>query len=174
MPQVNLRNEEIKSLKTQNQKLAEIIKKREEERNIFENKNKELLDINGKLTKQLSGQFLVQGVKQILWDMIIAEATKLRCYPNYIKDKEMEINVARQSCTTVKETLDRKPIDTPRNTINLLNTLSKEELRTMRIKDIITVITWVRNVIGKHHHIESVQAKEDLMLYQVKYFKSYL
>ena len=86
MPQVNLRDEEIKSLKTQNQKLAEIIKKREEERNIFENKNKELLDINGKLTKQLSGQFLVQGVKQILWDMIIAEATKRRLHLNYIKE----------------------------------------------------------------------------------------
>ena len=116
----------------------------------------------------------IQGARHLLWDMIITEATKLRCYPNYIKDKEMEINVARQSCKTVQETLDRIPIDTTKNTINFLNTLSKEELRTMGIKDRIMVITWERKVIGKHHHIESVQAKENLMLYQVKYFKSYL
>ena len=96
--------------------------------------------------------------------MIIIEATKMRPYLNYIKNKEVVICVERQSCTTVKETLDRKPTDTSRNTINLLNTLSEEELRTMRINDIITIITWVRTVIGKHHHIESVQAKEDLML----------
>ena len=83
----------------------------------------------------------------------------------------MVINVARQICTTVKETLDRKPIDTTRKTINFLNTLSKEELRTMGIKDRIEVITWARKVIGKHHHIESFQAKENQMLRRVKYFK---
>ena len=74
--------------------------------------------------------------------MIIAEATKIRPYLNYIKDKEMVINVARQSSTAVKEALDRKPADTARNIINFLNTFSKEELRTMVIKYRITVITW--------------------------------
>ena len=54
----------------------------------------------------------------------------------------MVINAAKQSCTTVKEALNRKPIDTSRNTINFLNTFSEEELRTMGIKDSILVITW--------------------------------
>ena len=54
MSQVSLRDEEIKSLKKGNQKLAEIIKKKEEEIKLFENKNKELLNINDKLAKQLS------------------------------------------------------------------------------------------------------------------------
>ena len=67
--------------------------------------------------------------------------------------------------------MDRKPTDRDRNTINFLNTLPEEELRTMAITDRITIITWVRNVIGKHHHIESVQAKEGLMSQQVKSFK---
>ena len=41
----------------------------------------------------------------------------------------------------------------------------------MGIKDRITVITWARKVIGKHHHIESAQEKADQMLQQDKSFK---
>ena len=92
--------------------MFEIIRKKEEERKFFENNNKELLEKNDKLVEKLSGYFLVQGSRHLLWDMIITEATKMRPYLNYIKDKEMVINVPRQSCTTVKETLDRKPTDT--------------------------------------------------------------
>ena len=83
----------------------------------------------------------------------------------------MAINDARRSCTTVKEDLNRKPVDTARNTIHFLNTLSEEELRTMGIKDRIAVITWARKVVVKHQHIETVQAKIDIMLHQVKTFK---
>ena len=53
MSQFNMRDEEIKNIKIENQKLDEIIKKKEEEIYFFENKNKELLDINDKLEKQL-------------------------------------------------------------------------------------------------------------------------
>ena len=91
MSQVILRDEEIKSLKTKNQRLAEIIKKKEEEKRLFESNNKELLDINDKLAEKLSGQFPLQGASHLLWDMIITEATKLIPYLNYIKDREMEI-----------------------------------------------------------------------------------
>ena len=91
----------------------------------------------------------------------------MRPYLNYIKDKEMVINVARKSCTTVKETLDRKPVDATQNTIIFCNTLSEEELRKIGIKDRIAVINWARKFIGKHNHIESVQAKADLMIQQV-------
>ena len=68
----------------------------------------------------------------------------------------MVISVERKICTTVKETSDRKPTDTTHNTINFLNTLSEEELKTLGIKEMIVIITWGRNIIGKHHHIESV------------------
>ena len=67
--------------------------------------------------------------------------------------------------------MNRKPTNRARKTINFLNTLFEEELRTMSIKYRITIITWVRNIIGKHHHIESVQAKPGLMSHQVNYFK---
>ena len=123
-----------------------------------------MVDKNEKLAEKVSGHIPVQGARNLIWHMIITEATKIRPYLNYIKDKEMVINVARQSCTTVKETLGRKPTDANQNTINFLNTLFEEELKTMGIKDVISVITWANKVIGKHHHIESVQAKEDQML----------
>ena len=83
----------------------------------------------------------MQGARNLIWHMIITEAIKIRPYLNYIKDKEMVINVARQSCTTVKETSGRKPTDANQNTINFLNTLFEEELKTMGIKDMIVVIT---------------------------------
>ena len=77
-------------------------KKKEEERKLLGNKNKELLDKNEKLMEHLTGQLPMQGARHLLWDMLISEATKIRPYLNFIKDKEMVINVARKSCTTVK------------------------------------------------------------------------
>ena len=68
------------SLKSQNQNLVVIFKKKEEERKLFEDKNKELLDRNYKLAKQLTGQLPVQGDRNILCGMIIVEATKIRPY----------------------------------------------------------------------------------------------
>ena len=138
------------SLKIQNHNLAEIVKKKEEERKLFEDKNRKLLDRNNELAKQLTGQLIVQGARNLFWEMIIAEATKIRSYLNFIKDKEMVINAARQSCVAVIEALERKSADTARNTINFLNTLSEEELRIMGIKDMITMIIWARKVVGKH------------------------
>ena len=76
-------------------------------------------------------------------------------YLNYIQEKEMVINASKQICTTMKEDLNKKPMDRPKNTINFLNTLSKEYLRTMGIKDMITVITWASKVVGKHHLMET-------------------
>ena len=103
--------------------------------------------------------------------MIITEATKMRPYLKFIKDNEIVISIARQSCAVMKETLDKRSLETTQNAINFLNTLSEEELKIVGIRDRIIVITWTRKVIGKHHHAESVQAKANPMLQQVKYFK---
>ena len=72
----------------------------------------------------------------------------------------------------MKEALNRKPVDIAKNTINFLNTMSEEDLRTMGIKDRITVFSWARKVVGKHQHIETVHARIDTMQHQVKIFKS--
>ena len=106
----------------------------------------------------------MQGARHLIWYMITIEATKMRPYLNLIKDKEVVISTTRQSCPVMKETLDKRSAKTYQNTINFLNTLSKEEMKTMGIKDRITIIIWARKVIRNHHHVESVQAKDDQML----------
>ena len=73
--------------------------------------------------------------------MIITEAVKIRPYLNYIQEKEMVINDAKQSCKAMKEAFNKNPVDTTKNTINFLNTLYEEYSTTMGIKDIIIVIT---------------------------------
>ena len=96
--------------------------------------------------------------------MIITEATKKRPYLNFIKYKEVVISIERRSCVVMKETSDKRLVDTTQNTINFLNTLLEEELIIVGIKDRITIITWERKVVWKHHHVECVQAKANQML----------
>ena len=79
---------EIVGLRNQNKNLENVALKREEERKAWENKCKYLLDKNDKLMKQVTGQLPIQGAKHILWDIIIAEATKIRPYMDYILDKK--------------------------------------------------------------------------------------
>ena len=43
-----------------------MIKKKEEEKRFFENKNKELLEKNEKLAEKVSRQFSVQGAKHLI------------------------------------------------------------------------------------------------------------
>ena len=62
----------------------------------------------------------------------------------------MVINVDKQSCTMVNEAFNKNLVDTTKNTINFLNTLFEKYMRTIGIKEIITVITWARKVVGKH------------------------
>ena len=81
--QISQRYKEIKILKIENQKLVEIIKKKEEEIKLFENKSKELLDINDKLAERLLGQLPLQGARHLLWDMIITEAKKKNLFELY-------------------------------------------------------------------------------------------
>ena len=98
--------------------------KKGEERKAMENKYKDLLDKNDKLMKQLTGKFPVQWAKHIIWDMITTEAGNLSPYLNYIMDKETVIHATKQSCTIVKEVLNKKPIDTTNYIVSFLNGLS--------------------------------------------------
>ena len=89
MSQVSLKELEITGLKNQNNNLEDIAGKRELERNKLEDKYKELVDKNNKLTKQVIGQSSLQGEKHLIWDVLIAEATKIRPYLDFILDKEI-------------------------------------------------------------------------------------
>ena len=85
-------------------------------------------------------------------------------------DKEIVMQVVRQSCTAVKEVLNKKPIDTADNIVSFLNGLTQDDLKEASIKDINSFITWERKVVCKHQHIDIVQVKIDIMNHQVKLF----
>ena len=95
MPQDSLRDEDIKGLNEENKILAEVIKKKEEDRIFFENKNKELLYKNEKMADKVLGKLLVQGDKHFTLDMIITKDIKISPYLNFIKDKEVVISVEK-------------------------------------------------------------------------------
>ena len=65
MSQVSLKELEITRLKNQN-KNVDIAGKRELERKKLEDKCKELVDKNNKLTKQVTGQSALQGEKHFI------------------------------------------------------------------------------------------------------------
>ena len=134
MSQVSLRDMEITGLNNQNKILEDIVVKREQERKKSENKCKELIDENNKLTKQVIGQSALQWAKHIIWDVLITEATKIRPYLDYILDQEIVMRASRQSVTVVRQVLNKKPIDTAQNAIYFLNSLTKEEIRKEHIK----------------------------------------
>ena len=56
MSQVSLRDLQIVGLKSQNKNLADVVLKKGEEREVLENKYKEIMDKNDKLVNRLSRQ----------------------------------------------------------------------------------------------------------------------
>ena len=70
----------------------------------------------------------------------------------------------------VKHVLNKNPNATTNNAIKFLNRLTEEEINKENIQDRVLVITWARKVVNKYHHLETVQAKIDVMHHQVKEF----
>ena len=134
----------------------------------WESKCQELQNKNDKLIKQIIGQL---PVKHIIWDTIIAEARKFRLYLDYVLDKEVVIQSSRQIMIASREKLNKKLIDYSNNSIKFLNGLTEDNLKNANIKDIISIITWAREVVNKYHHLDTVQDKIDIMTHQLKLFR---
>ena len=77
---------------------------------------------------------------------------------------------AKKSVTAVKDRLDNKPRETANKTIDFLNGLIEDELKVANIKDRISIITWVRKVMSKHQHQDTVEAKVGIMNHEIKFF----
>ena len=57
---------------------------------------------------------------------------------------------ARETCTSVKEVLNKNPIYTTNNTDSFLNGLIEDDLRAAGIKDRIFVIIWEIKFVSKN------------------------
>ena len=122
------------------------------------------------MTKQVTGHFYLQGAKHLIWDVLIVEAAKLRPYLDFILDKEIVTQAARQNILMVKYVLHKNPIDTAHNAISFLNSLTEEEMRKENSQDRILLIMWERKVVIKYQHLDTVQVKKDIMNHQIKEF----
>jgi FtsZ-binding cell division protein ZapB len=123
MSQVILKVGEIKGLKEDIEKLQQEMKTKDERVAQFQKENQALQEKVNKLKTRLRGKGLLQGAKHIIWDSIVAEASKFRVYLNFINDKYSMAITARSRCTVVNETLAKKPSEWAQNAINLLNSI---------------------------------------------------
>ena len=75
---------------------------------------------------------------------------------------------ARKNILTVKQGLNKKPMEVAQNAINFLSTLSEDQVRRFDIQDRVVVISWARKVIGKYRMSDTVHAKVDIISHKVK------
>ena len=73
--------------------------------------------------------------------------------------------------TTSREKLNKKPIDYANNSINFLNGLTENYLKNANIKDIILSIMCAKKLVNKYHHLDTVQAKIDIMAHQMGFIR---
>ena len=98
-----------------------------------------MIEKNNKLEKQVSGQSTLQGAKHLIWDMLITQVVNLEPYLDFILEKEIVTQAARQNVLMVKQVLNKNPIDTTHNAISFLNSLTEEEIR----KEISRIGSWL-------------------------------
>ena len=91
-------------------------------------------------------------------------------YLDYILDKERVIQESKKIVEVVKEKLNKEPIDYAKSDIEFLNGITEEDMRKDGIRDKIFVITWARKVVNQYHHLETVEAKIDIMMHEIKVF----
>ena len=66
--------------------------------------------------------------------------------------------------------LNKKDVEYAKKSIDFLNGLSEEEVRAAHITDMISIITWERKVVNHHHHLDTIEAKIDIISHEVKTF----
>ena len=104
--------------------------------------------------------------------MIIAEATKLQPYLDFIQDKDDATQEAKNYIHMAKHDLNKRPLDTFEGAISFLKNLTEEDIRRGNIQDRILFIIWARRVVNKHCHLNMVEAKWNFMHKQVNEFPS--
>ena len=104
----------------------------------------------------------------MIWDKIILEANKFRPYLDYIVDQESGMKVARHDIFTVKQGLNKKPMEITQNAVNFLRNLSEEQTSMYGIQNIVAFNSGARKVVGKQRKLDTVQAKIDIIVHKVK------
>ena len=124
MSQVSLKDEAIKELKAENEKIkSELARVSESKKQILQDRNQLQKKIN-KLKEKNIGKGPLQGEKHIIWDTLSIEFKKFWHYLNFIDDLNILINLAHQRLKLVNEHMERRPLTMAQNTLNFLNSLT--------------------------------------------------
>ena len=67
------------------------------------------------------GKAPLQGAKHLISDTLFVEITKFRNYLNFIDDQSALVNLATQRLKLANETMEKKPLNTTHNALNLFN-----------------------------------------------------
>ena len=117
------------------------------------------------------GKVPSQGAKHLIWDTLSVEITKFRHYLNFIDDESALVNLAAQRLKLANETMEKKPLNTAHNAMNLLNYLTYQNLQDIGIKYRVAIVLWVNKFINKHQLMKVVQDKANQMSSQIKDFR---
>ena len=121
MSQVSLKEEAIKELKAENEKVkAELTKISENRQQILHDRN-QLQKKLDELKEKCIGKGPLQGAKHIIWDTLTIEITKFRHYLCFIDDLSGLTEMSHQILKLVDEHMARRPLTTAQNSINFLN-----------------------------------------------------
>ena len=142
MSQVSLKDEEIRDLKEENEKIkSELAKMTESKNKILQDKSQLQKKLN-ELKERNTGKGPLQGAKHIVWDTLSIEITNFRHYLNFIDDQSTLVSVANQRLKLVSETMQRKPLGIAQNALNFLNSLTYQKLQDIGVKDRVAMVLW--------------------------------
>jgi len=99
------------------------------------------------------------GARHLVWDEITKSMIEFRLYLDFMEDKDALACKDFHRCVVVNETMAKQTLDIAHNAINLLNSITNEQLHTMGGKDRIMVIIWARRVIFKHNFVNNIKTK---------------
>ena len=67
--------------------------------------------------------------------------------------------------------MEKKPLNTAQNALNLLNSLTYQNFQDIGIKDRVAIVPWAKKFINKHQLMKVVQDKANIMSSQIRDFK---
>lgn len=163
MPQIFLKDEEIKNLKENNLKL-------QQEENSLQKDKESLQQVVDKQKDKMIGRLQLKGAKHTMWDQIIIEVTKIWDFLNFLEDKRVLVINSLTKYEVANEIMQRRPTTKEKKSIVFLIHLSNQELETLNVHDKMGIIIRARQFIKKHRLMENVKTREEEMKKEVQDF----
>lgn len=118
----------------------------------------------------LNGKVPLQDAKNIIWDQIVEEVSKMW---DYIKVMEKKRNIAIPSLAkyeVAKETMQQRPSKRAQHSINFLSFSLDETLKVIGVSNRYGIMGRARRFIQKKNLMNNVKSQDDQILKEVNQF----